>query len=1216
MVKLWARPPSSARLLAHRAAVLDAALSSDGTRVYTGSVDKIVRTWNVETGKVDRQFSGHTDSAAPVASSPNGHVLAVGDRGMIHFWDQTNGRQTALQGAHADQIVSLAFSPDGKRLLSTSADHTLKVWRVPPGEPELMAHPDEVTCLALSPDGTKVLTGCKDKQARLWDLAKREAIRTFSAHTQAVTSVALRGDGAALATGSADKSLIIWSTIDGKVDRRFANLPAAVQTVAFSPVANVVAAGLADHSIRLFDLDQEKEIRSLAGHGAAVHHVAFTPKGDRLISAGADRTVRLWDPADGTPRGKIDMRAASSCLALSKDGSRFAVGLRNRSVTVWGLSGDPQVSSFDVPAGIRSIDLSADNKRIVVGCDDKHVRVYTIDGELAEFFRHDGPVLAVAFQGDGRQVISAGADKTARTWTPGLSWQTALGRSWPVRGLFTPNGEQVVTCVDNAVRILSAADGTGVKSFAAHGEVVYDIGISADGTRLVSSSRDKTLKVWALGSPGSNEREIKPIGEFNLSAPAFRVAISPNGARVAASSALVNQPMRVFDVALNQEVMGHTEKSVGFVSLAFLPDNRTLLATGTDQKVRLIDVGLLALLPAHPGGVNSIAFHANGMMALTGGADKTVKLWDPTMGKAVKTFGPLSDSVSAVAFSRDATQAASAAGKTVKVWNLADGKELLSLVHPDTVLTISFNADKSRIVTGSADHQTRIWDASTGTLWEAFAQAGPVRSIAVHPSQGTVISASGDKAAVVDTTSVVRAIAVSRAPIRSLAVTPNGSHVLTASDDMILRLWNTTTGVSDRVLAGSDHYVRALAISRNNALVAVGGVDTLVRLYDLAEAKLVGTFRVPADVTGLSFSPDNKLLAAACADKSVLLWNAVYTPGQPVPAEFGKALQKFQDDGPLTGVVFASDNRTLYTSGAGRSLKALKLATEGPTQTFAHPNLVDAVAFNPAGTQLATGCHNGTVLIWDLVKKQQLRVINAHPVKPPVQDQYPVYCVAWSADGKQVVSGSRDHSLKLWDAATGNLVREFRAYKEKDFDLSQESASLFGFVASPFGQGPLLAASALVSGKAREFEKGHRDSVFCVAFSPDGKTLVSGSSDHTIKLWNVADGSVLRELANPHLKPPAADAPKEAHPGWVYGLRYTPDGKYLVSVGNAPPFKSYLAIWSMAEGKLVQAEELPLGTFNSVAVSPDGKLLGVACSPPGRQFQQVDSYLLRMPELK
>jgi hypothetical protein len=154
--------------------------------------------------------------------------------------------------------------------------------------------------------------------------------------------------------------------------------------------------------------------------------------------------------------------------------------------------------------------------------------------------------------------------------------------------------------------------------------------------------------------------------------------------------------------------------------------------------------------------------------------------------------------------------------------------------------------------------------------------------------------------------------------------------------------------------------------------------------------------------------------------------------------------------------------------------------------------------------------------------------------------------------------------------------------------------------------------------KEKEFEKGHRDGVFCLAFSPDGTRLASGSSDRSIKIWNVADGSVVLELNNPNLKPsptPTGAMLPQAHPGWVYSLRYTADGKYLVSVGGAPQNKGFLGVWNAADGKMVYGEELPLGTFYAVAVSPDAKLVAVGTGATGRPVPDANnSYILKMPD--
>ncbi len=368
-------------------------------------------------------------------------------------------------------------------------------------------------------------------------------------------------------------------------------------------------------------------------------------------------------------------------------------------------------------------------------------------------------------------------------------------------------------------------------------------------------------------------------------------------------------------------------------------------------------------------------------------------------------------------------------------------------------------------------------------------------------------------------------------------------------------------------------------MSKNNILLAVGGVDQTVRIFTLADGKLLAQVKAPGVIRHLTFTPNSLTLVAACAPAEnaaagvIQAWNVVFTPGQPVPAEFGKPVQTYTGAGAVAEVVFAGTGSTFYSGSADKAVKMWKFAADTPVKNFPHPNLVDVVAFNPAGTELATGCHDGRVRIYDVAKGTVLRDIAAHVTMPQPSA---VYCLAWSADGKQLVSGSFDRSLKLWNAADGKLIREFKGYTDKTF------------------------------------EKGHREGVVSVALAPDGKTLASaGGWDHSIKIWNVADGSVLRDLIDPKLKPP------QSHPGVVYALRYTPDGKHLISVGGAPRNQGFLAVWSAADGKLLSGSELSLGTLFSLAVSPDGKFLAVGtgggANPAGAEGSMNNAYVMKLP---
>jgi WD40 repeat protein len=338
----------------------------------------------------------------------------------------------------------------------------------------------------------------------------------------------------------------------------------------------------------------------------------------------------------------------------------------------------------------------------------------------------------------------------------------------------------------------------------------------------------------------------------------------------------------------------------------------------------------------------------------------------------------------------------------------------------------------------------------------------------------------------------------------------------------------------------------------------------------LAEPHVIATFRGHTDaVYAVALTRDGAHLATGSFDNTVKLWDT----------ETARAVRTFA--GPeghksmVLCVAFNDDGTLLASGGADKSLKVWECnAANKKPRSFPHPDHVDAVAFQPGGSLLASGCHDGKIRFFDLGKSAAVKEIVAHaPAKANM-----IYTLAFTPDGKQLVSGSFDQSLKLWDVASGKQVREFRAYAVKDF------------------------------------EQGHRDAVFAAALSPDGKLLASGSAgqERAIKIWKVADGALLRELTNPKLnaKPPAA------HPGWVYNLRFTSDGKHLVSVGDAPQNHGFLAVWDPADGRLLYDARLPLGNFFALAISPDGQALAVGAGTRGRPNLDLNNaYLLRMPRL-
>ena len=355
--------------------------------------------------------------------------------------------------------------------------------------------------------------------------------------------------------------------------------------------------------------------------------------------------------------------------------------------------------------------------------------------------------------------------------------------------------------------------------------------------------------------------------------------------------------------------------------------------------------------------------------------------------------------------------------------------------------------------------------------------------------------------------------------------------------------------LSARILAtlrGHTEIVSTVAFSPDGKQILTGSFDKTLRLWETATGKEIKTFDGPAGhhdlVLSVAFRPDGHILASGSADKTAKLWDHRQGRRQRCGQE-----SRARQSGGCCGV---QPRRHAIGHRKSRRHRAYLGCGQGTASTANH---------------CPYASHDDTGLLRGLEPRRQADCLRQPRPLAEVME--------------------RRHR---------NLGPGIQGYTSRRPPLPVLGASTAGLLSSLLGQGPSLAVAALVRARMDEdSEKGHRDGVFTAAFSPDGKLLASGGSDRTIKLWNVADGTVVRELVNPNLK-------AAAHPGWIYSLRFTPTGSRLVSAGSAPRNQGYLAVWDVADGRLLSGQELPLGAIYSVAVSPDGERLALACGPRSR----------------
>jgi WD40 repeat protein len=491
------------------------------------------------------------------------------------------------------------------------------------------------------------------------------------------------------------------------------------------------------------------------------------------------------------------------------------------------------------------------------------------------------------------------------------------------------------------------------------------------------------------------------------------------------------------------------------------------------------------------------------------------------------------------------------------------------------------------LLIGRGDNLAALVEVATGAVVQAFPHGGAVRGVLAHPSTPTVVTASADKTVVVSPVACTRVLPLGAGTPRVI-VSPGSERVVSVGPGKDAVSWNSSTGLKEKAFeAGAT--ATAAAASKDGQRIAVGGSDGSVRVYAVGDGKLLGTVAAAGPVAELAFHPTNPLLVGLLKDRdnSAVVWNVAAT-------DFGRPVQSYPHAGPGVGLAFTADGQFL-TAGADKQGRRFRIAADNPVRTFPHPNLVACVAFDDTGDRLATGCHDGVLRIFDGPKNTTLKTITAHVATMPQTVQNPIYAVQWTNDYKQVFTASYDKSIKLWDATAGTPVREFRAAPD------------------PAPDQPPKKDETPTPPKKDDGLVGHRDQVFGLALSKDGKYLASASSDRSVKLWDVETAKVVRDFPNPDLKPVFPGEPAPSHPGWVHAVRFSPDGSRLVTVGAAPRGLSYIGVWSVADGKRVAGAEREFGPIHTMGLLPDGTKMVIGFAGVPRNRTEPGAAILTVP---
>ncbi len=655
-------------LRGHTGPLSDIAFSPDGKMLVTLGEDRSLKLWDAATFKAQTELAAEGDAASLFFSPDAKQLVVYGKDGGLGMWTLRAGAadKNIEKQKYSTQIRLnwSRLSPDGKSVYVLVAFDGLKIWEWATGkETKLMAIKGRERGADLSPDGNTI-GFCADGDALIFDL-RTGSRRSLPAQESPCTAVLFSQDGKTLGVGAEDGALRFFNTEDGKRIQKAEAHKGEVRRMLLMKDGRRYLSYGADNSLRITD-SASGETKLIGKTESALLNIVRSPNSDVFATIDGSSSLNLWHPEAGPWKTLGGFRDAITQVAFSPDGRNLAASSRDHSARLWRIDQISDRILYYSKAPITHLRILSDGRHAAIASENGRVGLVRLsDGEFKELGVHSGKLKSLLISPDGKYIASAGEDGTVRAFDADFSNSrerihkghtgAAISLAW-LKGpallsagtdkklllwdLNAPNPEPAgeLSALPKAMIGVSggstaalgdesgtvyvfSAEGKTLRVLGKHLETVSGFDYSPEKNRLISGSKDKSLRLWNW--EGGADRTIDTQGP-----PITNVLFGGQGEWLASYSGTGSE-IRLWETASGRSKAMLPARRGAILSMAISPEGRRLLSANADRSIQLWDIEHQEqrVLTGHSGEIKDLAFAPDGKTFVSVSADGTIRSW-------------------------------------------------------------------------------------------------------------------------------------------------------------------------------------------------------------------------------------------------------------------------------------------------------------------------------------------------------------------------------------------------------------------------------------------------------------------------------------------------------------------------------------------------------------------------------------------------------------